>query len=52
MVGKMMKLAFPRIQWFVIWIFQEEVMTKTLKTAPKPRRHVETKDHLVIALGC
>ena len=26
------------------------VMTKTLKTAQKPRRHVETEDHFVNAL--
>ena len=50
MVGKMMKLDFQRIQRFIIWTFQEGVMTKTLKTAQKPRRHAETEDHFMNAL--
>ena len=32
-------------------VMKEEVMTKTLKTAQKPRRRTETKDHFVNALG-
>ena len=43
MVGKMMKLAFQRIQRFIIWTSQEGVMTKTLKKdcteAQKTRRN-------------
>ena len=51
MVGKMMKLAFQRIQRFVIWISQERVMTKILKTAQKFRRRVETEDYIMNALA-
>ena len=39
MVGKMMKLAFQRIQRFIIWTSQEGVMTKTLKIAQKTREN-------------
>ena len=32
-------------------VMKEEVRTKTLKTAQKPRRRAETEDHLMNALG-
>jgi hypothetical protein len=45
MVGKGVELAFQRIRPFVIWTYQDAVMTKTLKTAQKTRRRVRTEVH-------
>ena len=42
MVWNLIKLAFQRNQPHVIWIFQDGVIAKTLKTAQKTNSHVET----------
>ena len=42
MVWNLIKLAFQRNQPHVFWIFQDGVITKTLKTAQKTNSHAET----------
>ena len=42
MVWNLIKLAFQRNQPHVFWIFQDGVITKTLKTVQKTNRHAET----------
>ena len=42
MVWNLIKLAFQHNQQHVIWIFQDGVIAKTLKTAQKTNSHAET----------
>ena len=44
MVGKTIKLAFQRIQQFVIWTSQVGVMTETLKTTLEANSRARLKD--------
>ena len=47
MVWNLIKLAFQRNQQHVIWIFQDGVIAKTLKTAQKTNSHAETTQKLI-----
>jgi len=47
MVWNLIKLAFQRNQPYVFWIFQDGVITKTLKTAQKTNNHMETTQKLI-----
>ena len=47
MVWNLIKLAFQRNQQHFIWIFQDGVIAKTLKTAQKTNSHAETTQKLI-----
>ena len=47
MVWNLIKLAFQRNQQYIIWIFQDGVIAKTLKTAQKTNNHAETTQKLI-----
>ena len=47
MVWNLIKLAFQRNQQHIIWIFQDGVIAKTLKTTQKTNSQVETTQKLI-----
>jgi hypothetical protein len=53
-VWKCIKSTFQRIQWHLIWSFQDEVIVKTRKTAQKTSSHAETHQECGVPfhIGC